>query len=223
MIPIATVSLLLITAIFVENKIYLQETKDALAVEFYDCVLLQSLFYCRRPHQPIDLIRENDTTACHSNGGRLHRFSELQSKNIDVSTVLHQWRSSIERVDQYARFRQGGAGEWDGYLCQCIHPSSFGKNCEYRLPEGNTFDQTLQWQLGMRIDYPWKVQEYGDVVCYERVGCDSGLLCLDWREICDGVQQCMSGVDEEHCDLLEMNRCDDEDEYRCMNGMCIPD
>ena len=220
---IGRISLLYITLICVENKIYLQETKDALAVEFYDCVPVQSLFYCRRPHQPFDLIRENDTTACHDNGGRLHRFSELQSKNIDVSTVLHQWRSSIERVDQYARFRQGGAREWDGYLCQCIHPSAFGKNCEYRLPVGNTFDQTLQWQLGMRTDYPWKVQEYGDVVCYERVGCDSGLLCLDWREICDGVQQCMSGVDEEHCDLLEMNRCDDEDEYRCMNGMCIPD
>ena len=33
----------------------------------------------------------------------------------------------------------------------------------------------------------------------------------------------MSGVDEEHCDLLEMNRCDQNEEYRCMNGMCIPD
>ncbi|CAF0984607.1 unnamed protein product [Didymodactylos carnosus] len=74
----------------------------------------------------------------------------------------------------------------------------------------------------MRCLNSWKVQDHGDVVCYERVGCDSGALCLDWREICDAVQQCMSGVDEENCDLLEMNRCEQE-EYRCMNGMCIPD
>ena len=88
---------------------------------------------------------------------------------------------------------------------------------------GNTFDQTLEWQLEMRIDNPWQAQEHGDVICYERVGCDSGVLCLDWREICDAIQQCMFGVDEEHCDLLEMNQCNDDDEYRCMNGMCIPD
>ena len=211
----------IVTLISVENTIYLHETKDTLAVEHYDCVLIQSLFYCRRPQQPIDLSRNNDTISCHKNGGQLHRFSELMSKNISVSTILHQWRSSIERVEHYSLFRRDDL-QWDGYLCQCTNPSSFGKNCEYRLPTGDTFDQTLNWQLQMRMNNPWKVQEHGDVVCYERVGCNSGALCLDWREICDGVQQCMSGVDEEHCDLLEMNICED-DEYRCMNGMCIPD
>ncbi|CAF4252493.1 unnamed protein product [Rotaria sp. Silwood2] len=52
--------------------------------------------------------------------------------------------------------------------------------------------------------------------------CDSGLLCIDWRDVCDGIQQCMSGFDEENCDILEFNECE-QDEYRCMNGMCIPD
>jgi hypothetical protein len=32
----------------------------------------------------------------------------------------------------------------------------------------------------------------------------------------------MYGYDEENCDKLEFNECSD-DEYRCMNGMCIPD
>ena len=59
------------------------------------------------------------------------------------------------------------------------------------------------------------MQIYGDVLCYETLQCDSGALCLDWREICDGIQQCLEGRDEENCDLLEMNRCE--------NGMCIPD
>ena len=214
--------LFLIKLIVVENRIYVFETRDALAVEFYDCVLVQSLFYCRRPLQPIELSRDDDNTSCKSNGGQLRRFSELQLNNISVSTVLHRWRSSIERAEQYSRFVRDDRGQ-DGYVYQCVNAASFGKNCEYRLPMGNTFDQALEWQLEMRKDNPEKVQQYGDVVCYERVGCDSGVLCLDWREICDGIQQCMFGVDEDHCDLLEMNICDDEDEYRCMNGMCIPD
>jgi hypothetical protein len=31
----------------------------------------------------------------------------------------------------------------------------------------------------------------------------------------------MDGVDEDYCDKLEFNECED-DEYRCVNGMCIP-
>ena len=37
-----------------------------------------------------------------------------------------------------------------------------------------------------------------------------------------GKQQCMDGVDEDFCELLELNECE-EDEYRCLNGMCIPE
>jgi hypothetical protein len=29
-------------------------------------------------------------------------------------------------------------------------------------------------------------------------------LCLDWREICDGKNDCSNGEDEELCDQLEM-------------------
>ena len=37
-----------------------------------------------------------------------------------------------------------------------------------------------------------------------------------------GKQQCMDGLDEDYCERLEFNECED-DEYRCANGMCIPD
>ena len=53
---------------------------------------------------------------------------------------------------------------------------------------------------------------YADVVCYRTRECDSGVFCLDWRDICDGIQLCHEGKDEENCDLLEMNRCDPKDE-----------
>jgi hypothetical protein len=32
----------------------------------------------------------------------------------------------------------------------------------------------------------------------------------------------MDGVDEDYCERLEFNECED-DEYRCANGMCIPE
>ena len=66
-----------------------------------------------------------------------------------------------------------------------------------------------------------KLHINGDIVCYQTLECHSGMLCLDWRDICDGIQQCLEGKDEDNCDLLEMNRCDEEEEYRCTNGMCI--
>jgi hypothetical protein len=66
----------------------------------------------------------------------------------------------------------------------------------------------------------WNTQRYGSIVCYQTLFCQSSPLCLDWREICDGVQRCSNGVDEENCDILEFNECE-EDEFRCTNGMCI--
>ena len=74
----------------------------------------------------------------------------------------------------------------------------------------------------MRKRNPEKVNSHGGVVCYQTLKCNSGLLCLDWREICAGIQHTMEGEDKENCDLLEMNQCDPDDEYRCVNGMCIP-
>ena len=221
MILASVVVTFLIIFVVMESKIYLYNTNDGLAIEYYDCVFVSPFFYCRRPREPTNLIRENDTLSCQRNGGQVHRFSELHSKNINISTVLHQWKSSIERVEQYSRYLNSFS-ESDGHLCQCIRQLSFGKNCEYRLPMGDTFQQTLDWQLTMRMNAPWEVQMHGDIVCYESLLCDSGLLCLDWREICDGVQQCMSGVDERHCGTLTMNICHN-DEYRCTNGMCIPE
>ena len=219
---IVRVFILLVICLTVENKIYLYDTQDGRSIEYYDCVVVESWLYCRRPKKAINLLRDNDSLSCAQNGGILHWFSDLRSnKSINISTILHHWRSSIERVELYSLFFNNG-NEKDGFICQCLRPASFGKNCEYQLPVGETLEETLEWQVNMRKENWQEVQVHGDVICYQMLECDSGVLCLDWREICDGIQQCMSGKDEENCDLLEMNRCD-QDEYRCANGMCIPE
>ena len=221
MIQLTLLLLLLSNFHSANSGISLYGTNDALDIEFYDCLRLQSLDYCRRPRQPINLTRENDTDQCVQNGGQLHNFRELRSNNTGVAILIQRWTFTLEQLEQYSLFLKDLDGK-DGSICQCLERGSFGMNCEYQLPVGQTFEEALTWQLIMRQNHSEKVQMYGDVVCYETLECDSGVLCLDWRDICDGVQQCLEGRDEENCDLLEMNQCDQDEEYRCENGMCIP-
>jgi hypothetical protein len=210
----------------VEDSLYLYNTDDSLSVELYDCITDTDLPYCRRPSEPIVLQRDQQIWHCYHNGTP-HSFTSLILNNISVSTVLHEWNSSIEKAEEYSLYkkqRQSNeiiSGD-EKYLCECKNHQSFGKHCEYLLPMGSTFNEAIIWEIKMRRKNIWDMQMYSDIVCYTTLICDYGLLCLDWRDICDGVQHCMFGYDEENCDKLEFNECED-DEYRCLNGMCIPD
>ena len=205
-----------------ENRIYLYDTEDGLGLESYDCIVVENLPLCRRPREPIDLRRDEENSSCTQNGGVLRRFQFLRSLGINVSRVLHQWKVGLEQAERYSRYLRQSTTNTDEFLCQCLDKSAFGKNCEYLLPEGTTFIETWNWQLYIRTKFSRDENIYGEFLCYETLSCNSGLLCLDWREICDGTQNCMDAADEKNCDLLEMNICQ-EDEYRCMNGMCIPE
>lgn len=61
--------------------------------------------------------------------------------------------------------------------------------------------------------------------CYTHLHCQRGnsTWCLDWRDVCNNRADCWpEHVDEHHCDELEANECG-ADEYRCTNGLCIPE
>ena len=203
-----------------DPSIYVLHSEDSPSVEQYDCISHQSMYYCVRPDGPVQLTRNDGPRECYHDGV-LHEFATLKANNVTLNTILHGWKSTSEKVEQYALYLMR-AVEHDGYLCQCTDMHTFGKNCEYLLPAGRTFAQAAQSVQELKNGDPSESQYHGDNVCYTTLTCNSGLLCLDWRDLCDGVQQCMAGLDEENCDILEANECD-EDEYRCMNGLCIPD
>ena len=206
---------------FVQAILYLYDTEESASVEVYDCFYYASLLYCRRPSQPIGLSHEEEQRLCHHQGVA-HSFFSLWEKNASVNEVLHHWKSSLDKAEEYAHYLENGHKSKETtseYLCQCHDGASFGPRCEYRLPAGNDLDLTVYAKFHEKSK---KLMYNGDIVCYTTIECNSGLLCLDWRDICDGRQQCMSGQDEENCDKLEFNECED-DEYRCENGMCIPD
>jgi hypothetical protein len=61
--------------------------------------------------------------------------------------------------------------------------------------------------------------------CYLHLNCKRNNIswCLDWREVCDRRVDCWPDpVDEQHCEILEQNECG-PNEYRCLNGQCIPE
>jgi hypothetical protein len=72
-----------------------------------------------------------------------------------MNVVLHNWKSSIEKAEEYARYiirsSNESMNESENYLCECNHPKSFGKYCEYLLPIGTTFEETLDWEAAIRI------------------------------------------------------------------------
>jgi hypothetical protein len=180
--------------------------------------------YCRRPNITGSLKRAQNKC---ENEGEEKYFVDLLKENIRPIEVL-EWSSSVEMADEYAAFYYNNysmfkSNEKKDFLCHCTHPSTFGKYCEYTLThETNSFEASQTSQVSIRYVYFTYHQKFGDIVCYKTLLCDSGLLCLDWRDICDGEQQCENGWDEENCDKLEFNECE-EDEYRCNNGMCIPE
>ena len=158
--PIIITSTILLSLLHsMGTSIYLLDTQDGSNIEHYDCLAISSLPYCRRPRRPIDLNRNDGSFSCNeTNDGTMHRFSDLRTKNVSISTILHRWRSSIEQVEAYARYLRDQT-QSDGYLC------------EYHMPSVTTLEETLDWQVKMRHENEWKAQPH-DTELYERVGLD---------------------------------------------------
>ncbi|CAF0857990.1 unnamed protein product [Adineta steineri] len=219
---------LLITSVSVhisQSFVQLYNTEDSSSVELYDCINFKNdsnVIYCRRPGKVIDLNRHRQT--CSSYGTKID-YTTLQRLNISVDEVL-RWSSSVEKADEYAAYLSNTSVFDDTEnlsLCNCTNLSVFGKFCEYQLFfDSQSFHDIIETLFEMRYKDIYSNQIYGNILCYMTLTCDYGLLCLDWRDICNGAQNCMNGLDEENCDLLEFNECE-EDEFRCMNGQCIPD
>ena len=208
-----------------QSDVQLYNTEDSSSLEFYDCIHHKGdshVKYCRRPGKAIVLDRRMQS--CSLSGKRV-TYADLRRLGIAPNQVLH-WSSSVEKAAEYAAYLFNESISSDtqsAFLCNCSTPSTFGKYCEYQLLlDSRSFQDTIEIQFEMKTEDPYGSQLYGNIICYTTLDCNHGVLCLDWRNICNGAQNCMDGKDEENCDLLEFNECE-EDEYRCSNGQCIPD
>jgi hypothetical protein len=202
------------SSIVANSYVLLYNTENSRSVQYYDCVYytkpqiggdIRGVKYCRQLNKTQSLQRDFNQS-CH-NDGELWLFEELSVLNISASDVL-QWSSSIEQADRYSKYLSNSSLDvGDRYICNCTKLVSFGKFCEYEFYHDSTsFDETIT-SLFKPLE---NVQTYFDSIfvgsqlhsnrpCYTTWTCDSGLMCLDWRHICDGKNDCFTNSSFRFC------------------------
>ncbi|CAF1513678.1 unnamed protein product, partial [Adineta steineri] len=183
--------------------------------------------YCLRPLLN-DSTDENSTLIVGSIQNTI-TFKSLRSQQIRSEELL-QWSISIDIIEAYAIYLIKNDTKFDEYVFYNCSLSWFGSRCQYTFGL-NISIQSFGEFLVSSFDNRKKFKNQLIInTCYQYLPeCYRGPspMCLDWREICNGIIDCIGvgdsfGIDEDHCEELEMNECK-EDEYRCQNGAhCIP-
>ena len=186
---------------FCNSYVLLYHTENSPSVQYYDCMYytrsmiqnnIQGVKYCRQLNESQPLNRTFNQS-CHD-GGKLWSFEELSLINVSASDAL-RWSSSMEQTDCYSKYLSSGSVDiGDKYIFNCTHLASFGKFCEYEYYRGSTFfHQALTSQFKHLNTFSVNIadiyvgsQLHDNRPCYMTLECDSGLMCLDWRHICDG-------------------------------------
>ena len=187
--------------------------------------IFSTIPYCIRSNTLEEV--KNDTKRCQ---GEALTFQTLQSINVTTTDLLG-WNAAISTADRYGKYLVRGNTVDDLQVyCKCFFALEFGDHCQYKfsstgLPDAadESFSQLV---LDRNYDPERKTNDeitLKSITCYVGISCRNSLLCLDWRQICNGMVDCDLGEDEpvELCSQLEFHQCDPETEFRCQNGMCI--
>ncbi len=135
-------------------------------------------------------------------------FAEMNERNINAKDLL-SWSAPIDLIERYESYLEtpNTFSMFEPYKnCTALW---FGPNCQY------TFDSNELFSDIVRATFISKEIYLTDWSCYVLIKCNRGPppSCLDCREICDGNVDCLQ---------LEINECQ-TNEYRCHQGMCIPE
>ena len=135
--------------------------------------------------------------------------------------MLISWSASIDQAERYQMFLSNVSNssfEANTLFYNCTFPW-FGPFCGFAfdLTDAQPLKKIVFNNFQSRMLKP----DIPQVTCYKHLQCETSLICLDWREICDGKVDCLDESDEFNCWQLEMNECS-ENEYRCSSGQCIP-
>ena len=130
--------------------------------------------YCRR-------VVSFDPTQTVSNEYSNLTFQELRSRNI-TSVDLYNWNAPMDIIEDYH------SGTENGVFVNCSNSLWFGSNCEYTLDSSDDLSSLIDQRFLQRLYLHDNIHWYNNGTCYEMINsndCES-ILCLDWREICDG-------------------------------------
>ena len=205
--------------------LYYHVRNEKLAYQELSNIIDETIPYCFRP------INETEILVSHflNTRDRNFTFDELRLDNITTQQLL-SWSAPIDLVEQYQFYLDELNPSLSLFsnelFYNCTKPW-FGLHCQYSFEsnEEMLIDEIVENEFSRRASYSESSDTLTKLPCYVHLQCDRGgsLLCLDWREICDGRIDCLDGgLDEAFCFDMEINECA-ENEYRCHNGLCIPE
>ncbi|CAF1423553.1 unnamed protein product [Adineta ricciae] len=177
--------------------------------------------YCRRPAHDEELKFESSSISS-SNVYNSVTFHDLYKSNV-TSEQLLDWKAPIDLIEHYL------AKSTDSMTVfyNCSLPW-FGSRCQYRFANesASSFSDIVRLNFLTRLSISNGAPTGLDVnTCYPflpKCFPNPTPICLDWRQICDGNVDCVSGDDEQYCQVLETNECP-SDSYRChYSGECVP-
>ena len=171
----------------------------------------QIIPYCIRP-----MTDEFDGDELNENNSSSFRFNMLNRMNVTVQDLL-QWSIPFDLAEDYQEYLDTNNLNLAEKVVHNCSYRWFGSHCQYTIYPFLTFQNFIFFLFSeKKLSPPELIHQ----TCYTHLNCTS---CIDWREVCDGKIDCpMGGVDEENCLDLEMNECA-ENEYRCQNGLCVPE
>ncbi|UJR18105.1 hypothetical protein I4U23_005005 [Adineta vaga] len=177
----------------------------------------QVIPYCIRPFSETEKVYNEGTKG---EVLAIFTFQELRRQQVTTSDLL-SWSASIDLVELYDEYLDVPSNV--SLRLQKFYNCSvpwFGTFCQY------TFNISLSLNIIVNKTFTDKrFTNKSAITCYLHLDCDRGPApaCLDWREICDRKVDCLGNdADEMNCFELEINECK-ENEYRCHNGICIPE
>lgn len=182
----------------------------------------QIIPYCIRPLN-ISYVSKNQSFI--SNENEAVTFHDLSQQGVNSAQLL-AWSASIDLAERYEIYLNNPTAFLSKQIFYKCSSSWFGSQCQYRFiyENYNSFNEIVEATF-RPLKPSAGIDDVQGETCYIHLKCirGSSLVCLDWREVCDGKVDCLNGgPDEENCFPLEINECN-KNEYRCHNGMqCIP-
>ncbi|CAF4817089.1 unnamed protein product, partial [Rotaria magnacalcarata] len=205
------------------NCLYYRINTEKLAYQELSNIIDEMIPYCLRPMNISKILFRNFTN---TNSQNL-TFEELRVSNVSTQELL-AWSTPIDLVEKYQVYLNDIDLSLSNELFyNCTQPW-FGLQCQYsfEFSEDMTITDVVENEFNIKTSYLESTSILiQQLPCYTHIKCDRGgtFLCLDWREVCNGRIDCIDeGLDEAFCFDMELNQCE-ENEYRCHNGLCIPE
>lgn len=154
-------------------------------MEYMPSVYNEVMRYCRR----LTMTSNQDLVS----NGQAIPFDRLRQMGISASQ-LFKWNAPIDVIEEYI------LGKKAGVLVNCSGRGNlwFGPHCEYTFDSALTLYPLLNERFDAKKNVPESILSITNGTCYELNGVEcNSIICLDWREICDGKNKFLLSIQTE--------------------------